>query len=154
MKSTDTHQYLLHTSCHPSHIKKSIPFSLALRIHRICSTTEKFQQRTNKMLEFLCKRGHRRQHVQSQINKAFQILCRDTLFYKSETRNTDRPVLVTIYNPSLPNLNNVTKKYYPVLTATERCQEAFKDTPLLAYRRPKKPSRLPSQSQIKTITSK
>ena len=29
VKSTDTHQYLLHTSCHPSHIKKSIPFSLA-----------------------------------------------------------------------------------------------------------------------------
>ena len=29
------------------------------------------------------------------------------------------------------------KKYYPILTATEHCQEAFKDTPLLAYRRPK-----------------
>ena len=40
VKSTDTHQYLLHTSCHLSHIKKSIPFSLALRILRICSTRE------------------------------------------------------------------------------------------------------------------
>ena len=89
IKSTDTHQYLPHTSCHPSHIKKSIPFSLALCIHRICSTTEKFQQRTNKLLEFLCKRGHRRQYVQSQINKAFQIPRHDTLFYKSKTRNTD-----------------------------------------------------------------
>ena len=137
VKSTDTHQYLLHTSCHPSHIKKSIPFSLDLRIRRICSTTEKFQQRTNELLEFLCKRGHRRQYVQSQINKAFQIPRRDTLFYKSKTRNTDRPVFVTTYNPSLPNLNNVIKKYYPILTATERCQEAFKNTRLLAYRRPK-----------------
>ena len=138
VKSTDTHQYLLHTSCHPSHIKKSIPFSLALRIHRICSTTEKFKQRTNELLhEFLCKRGHRRQYVQSQINKAFQIPRCDTLFYKSKTRNTDRPVFVTTYNPSLPNLNNVIKKYYPILIATERCQEAFKDTPLLAYRCPK-----------------
>ena len=63
VKSTHTHQYLLHTSCHPSHIKKSIPFSLALHIHRICSTTEKFKQRTNKLLEFLCKRGHRRPYV-------------------------------------------------------------------------------------------
>ena len=75
--------------------------------------------------------------MQSQINKAFQIPCRDTRFYKSKTRNTDRPVFVTTYNPSLPNLNNVIKKYYPDLTATELCQEAFKDTPLLAYRRPK-----------------
>ena len=137
VKLTDTHQYLLHTSCHPSHIKKSIPFSLTLRIHCICSTTEKFQQRTNELLEFLGKHRHRRQYVQSQINKAFQIPCRDTLFYKSKTRNTDRPVFVTTYNPSLPNLNNIIKKYYPILTTTEQCQEAFKDTPLLAYRCPK-----------------
>ena len=138
VKSTDTHQYLLHTSCHPSHTKKSIPFSLALLVRRICSTTEKFKQRTNELLEFLCKRGHRRQYVQSQINKALQISRRDTFFYKSKTRNTDRPVFVTTYNPGLPSLNNVIKKYYPILTATERCQEAFKDTPLLAYRLPKK----------------
>ena len=138
VKSTDTHHYLLHTSCHPSHIKKSIPFSLSLCIRRICSTTEKFQQRTNELLEFLCKRGHRRQYMQSQISKAFQIPRRDTLFYKSKTGNTDQPVFVTTYNPSLPNLNDVIKKYYPILTATERCQGAFKDTPLFSYRRPKK----------------
>ena len=128
VKSADTYQYLLHTSCHPSHIKTSILFSLALRIRRICSTTKKFKQRTNELLEFLCKRGHRRQYLQSQINKAFQISRRDTLFYKSKTKNTDRPVFVTTYNPSLPNLNNVIRKYYPILTATERCQEAFKYT--------------------------
>ena len=75
--------------------------------------------------------------MQSEISKAFQISRRDTLFYKSKTRNTDQPVFVTAHNPSLPNLNNVIKKYYPFLTATERCQEAFKDTPLLAYRRTK-----------------
>ena len=52
-------------------------------------------------------------YVQSQINKAFQIPRRDTLFHKSKTRNTDRPVFVTTYNPSLPNLNYVIKEYYP-----------------------------------------
>ena len=72
VKSTDTHPYLLHTSCHPNHVKKSTPFSLALRIHRICSTDEKFKQRTSELLEFLGKRGHKRQYVQAQINKAFK----------------------------------------------------------------------------------
>ena len=86
VKPTDTHQYLLHTSCHPSHIKKSILFSLALRIRRICSTTEKFKQRTNALLEFLCKHGHRRQYVQSQINKAFHIPRRDTLFLQIKNK--------------------------------------------------------------------
>ena len=50
---------------------------------------------------------------------------------------TDLSSLLPEYNPSLPNLNNVIKKCYPILIATEHCQEAFKDTPLLAYRCPK-----------------
>ena len=36
-KPTDKHQYLLHSSSHPYHTKKSIPYSLALRLRRICS---------------------------------------------------------------------------------------------------------------------
>ena len=87
-------------------LKCPIPFSLALCIRRICSTTEKFKQKTSELLEFLCKRGHKRQYVQAQINKAFQIPCRDTLYYHSK-KNTDRPVFVTTYNPSLPQLNSI-----------------------------------------------
>ena len=37
-KPTDKHQHLLYSSCHPLHTKKAIPFSLALRLRRICST--------------------------------------------------------------------------------------------------------------------
>ena len=36
-KPTDTHQYLLPTSCHPKHFCKNVPYSLALRLRRICS---------------------------------------------------------------------------------------------------------------------
>ena len=35
-KPTDSHQYLLPTSCHPRHCCKNILYSLALRIRRIC----------------------------------------------------------------------------------------------------------------------
>ena len=51
--------------------------------------------------------------------------------------NTDRPVLVTIYNPSLPHLNSIIRKYFPILTATKRGSEAFKDAPFIAYSCPK-----------------
>ena len=37
-KPTDKHQYLLKTFCHPTHTKRTIPFSLALHLCRICST--------------------------------------------------------------------------------------------------------------------
>ena len=46
-KATDKHQYLLHSSCHPQHTKRAIPFSLALRLRRICSSDETFKQRSN-----------------------------------------------------------------------------------------------------------
>ena len=36
-KPTDRVQYLLPNSCHPNHIFKNVPYSLALRILRICS---------------------------------------------------------------------------------------------------------------------
>ena len=42
-KPTDKHQHLFssYSSCHPLHTqKKAIPFSLALRLRRICSTDE------------------------------------------------------------------------------------------------------------------
>ena len=143
VKSTDIHQYLLHISCHLDHVKKSIPFSLALRVRCICSTAEKFKQTTSELLEFLCKRGHKRQYVQAQINKAFQIPRCDTLYYQSK-KNTDRLVFITTYNPSLPRLNSIIQLYFPILTATKSGTEAFKDAPLIAYRRPKKLMRFSS----------
>jgi hypothetical protein len=39
-KPTDKHQYLSPSSCHPKHCFKSIPFSQAIRVNRICSTVE------------------------------------------------------------------------------------------------------------------
>ena len=39
-KETDRNQYLLPSSCHPAHVSDNIPYSLALRIVRICSLPE------------------------------------------------------------------------------------------------------------------
>ena len=40
-KPTDSHSYLhvhvLHSSSHPSHVKNSIPYSLFLKLHGLCS---------------------------------------------------------------------------------------------------------------------
>ena len=46
---TDTHPYLHWTSAHPPHLKYSIPYSQALRLRRICSSTRVLEQR---MLEY------------------------------------------------------------------------------------------------------
>ena len=57
-KPTDKHQYLLHSSCHPKHTKRAIPFSLAFRLCRICSSNETFTLRTNELKSYLNERGY------------------------------------------------------------------------------------------------
>ena len=52
-KPTDKHQYLLHSSCHPIHTKRAVPFSLALRLRRICSTNETFTLRTDELIDYI-----------------------------------------------------------------------------------------------------
>ena len=48
-KPNDKHQYLYYWSCHPEHTKTSLPYSLALRLRRICSKETLFQKRIEEM---------------------------------------------------------------------------------------------------------
>ena len=48
-KETDTHNYLHHTSLHPDHCKQAIPYSLFLRLRRICSDDDDFITRKTEM---------------------------------------------------------------------------------------------------------
>ena len=49
-KPTDKHQYLLKSSCHPNHRERTIPFSLALRLRRMCTTDTFFDQRCKELI--------------------------------------------------------------------------------------------------------
>ena len=52
-KQTDRNQYLLPSSCHPKATSKAIPFSLSLRIVRICTKKEQRDQRLLELKELL-----------------------------------------------------------------------------------------------------
>ena len=44
IKSTDRHQYLHYVSSHPDHPKKSVVYSQALKLSRICSEEKKIEE--------------------------------------------------------------------------------------------------------------
>ena len=50
IKETDRHQYLHYSSSHPNHTKRSIVFSQALRMKRICSEEEDFKTHINEIM--------------------------------------------------------------------------------------------------------
>ena len=82
-KPTDKHQYFLKSSCHKSHIKRSIPFSLALRSRRICSTDFPFEKRFN--------RGYIRSFLKSEIRRVHFIPRCGLLTEPQQQKNSLRP---------------------------------------------------------------
>ena len=69
-KPTDRNQYLLTSSCHPAHVTTNIPFSLALRIVRICSDPEARDKRLEELECLLLARGYKAGMVKAAVDKA------------------------------------------------------------------------------------
>ena len=89
VKQTDGHQYLGPSSCHPYHCTKSIPYSQALRINRICLENVFFDLRCNELEEWFIKRNYNPAVVRKPILKA-RAFSKDTLLGKvEEVRNND-----------------------------------------------------------------
>jgi hypothetical protein len=73
-KPTDKHQYLSSSSCQPKHSFKSIPFSQAIRIKRICSTVETTKQRLGDLCHHLKRRGYNDKVIESGFSKASETI--------------------------------------------------------------------------------
>ena len=133
-KPTDKHQHLLYSSCHPLHTKKAIPFSLALRLRRICSTDATFHTRTAQLTTYLLKRGYNRNFVNKQIRRAADIPRQLTL----QTKDINKPKripFITTFNPSLPHISHIIKKHFNLLLSSHRCKSVFQHPPVVAFRR-------------------
>ena len=97
-KPTDTHSYLHWTSAHPPHLKQSIPYSQALRLGRVCSSTSVLEQRILEYSNFFVACGYKRDRALSEMRKVLP-LTKDESLRARERRTTSRIPLVTTYNP-------------------------------------------------------
>ena len=86
-KPTDRIQYLLPSSCHAKNVFKSIPFSLAMRIIRICSKTEYRDRRLNELIQMLVSRNYKLQDLLPIIETVKKIPRHQALKYKKNIKN-------------------------------------------------------------------
>ena len=95
-KPTDTHQLLHHSSCHPSHTKRGIPYGQALRLRRICSEEGFFAKRLGELETYLLERGYSKGEIDSQVNRVKGLDRRD-LLDRSQNHNDDSriPLVLT-----------------------------------------------------------
>ena len=68
-KESDRQGYLHRKSEHVESLKRSIPFSQVLRLHRICSTNNEFQDSCDKLRNKLIERGYKQQEINEGIER-------------------------------------------------------------------------------------
>ena len=136
-KPTDRNQYLLTSSCHPAHVTDNIPYSLALRIVRICSETHDRDKRLDELKILLLSRNYRLGMINAAIEKAKSVSRIQALTRVEKSEVARRPVFVVHYDPRLPSVTKIVKKHWRTMISTDpHLREVYPLPPLVAYRRP------------------
>ena len=133
-KPTDRQNYLHAKSAHPLSLKKSIPYSQALRIKRLCSTFDEYKKHSNDMVQRFMEKGYKENIIRNQIEKVDN-LERSTLLNKTNAvRKNVIPFSVT-YSPTLPNIREIINKHWHILNINNTFRNVFKATPAIAFRK-------------------
>ena len=69
IKSTDKHQYLPYTSAHADHSKRSMVFSQALGVTRICYIKRDFERHLYNMNSWFDARSYPKHLAQNEMSK-------------------------------------------------------------------------------------
>ena len=126
IKPTDTHQYLHASSCHVFHSKKSIPYSQALRLNRICSENSFFNKRCNDLDIWHKGRGYSDKLVRKKVLKARKFSRAELLNNQTEKENEDKLVRNITYHPSLVQLKIIMTRIHLLLTPDNEHNKVFR----------------------------
>jgi len=135
-KPTDRCQYLLPSSCHPSHITKNIPFNLCNRLLRICSSKETLKIRLEELKNLLLTREYRERPINEAIQRVLNMDREEALKYRQKEENK-RTIFVTTYNPALPSVSKILQKHWRVMIQDPYLKKVFPQPPMVAFRRAK-----------------
>ena len=111
-KPTDSHNYLLHSSSHPQHVKNAIPFSQFLRLRRLCSEDSDFNNKCEEMCQFFKKRGY------PDCNHAATLIVTTG---KHRAQETDRETALQTSQNEENNRIPFTLTYHPQNLAVKKC---------------------------------
>ena len=137
VKPTGTRQYLHRHSCHPTHCKRGMPYSHALRIRRICSEREDDLRRTQELKGFLNNWGYNEDEIQNQIDRTTGLNKEALLCSKRTKTPLERVPLIVTYHLGFPPLRGILDKHSSILHVSKNLRElAVRNSPFLANRRP------------------
>ena len=137
IKPTDTHQYLHASSCHVYHSKRSIPYSQALRLNRICSEPSFFDLRCGQLKHWLLERGYKEKMVCDQIQRARRNKRNDLLFQERGKKTNPGVKLNITYHPAYSKLKSILSNIHILLTPDDEHRKVFQNIPVVGFKRGK-----------------
>ena len=154
-KPTDRNQYLLPSSCHPPHCVKNIPYSLAMRIVRICTDSEQRDQRLCELRDLLLERNYSVGIINSAIEKARAIPRNVALKHVARTTSDTRPNFVVSFDQRLPDLPSIINKHWRSMTSMDPyLKEVFMSPPRISFRRQKNIRDLLVRAKVSSSTGR
>ena len=134
VKPTSVNQYLSPESCHPSHIWRNIPYSLAFRLRRICSEDQDFEDQLLKLRDLLIERGYRIKVIENAFDRVRRLLREHTL-EKVMKPPSDKTTFVITFDPRLTSIPGVIHKHARTLMLDSRMKETFSEGFQVAFKR-------------------
>ena len=134
-KPTDRCQYLLPSSCHPSHVCQNIPKSLGLRLVRIVTNPDTLKERMKELADLLISRDYRKKVVYDNLNEVIKIPRTEAL--KRVIRDKPkRTIFCLTFDPRLPDISKILKKHFSVLIKDSFMRGCFGvNPPMVAWRK-------------------
>ena len=113
-KPTSSQMYLHADSIHPKSTSTDIQKGVSLRLRRICSTDEEFNERSKEYKAFLVARGHNPTSILKEFYRTANLTRTQARDKRSDNR--DKPKRLTTfaaeYNPSWPNIQEKIKNAF------------------------------------------
>ncbi|CAJ0949911.1 unnamed protein product [Ranitomeya imitator] len=127
VKSTDKNSLLYFTSCHPHHIKRSLPRSQYSRINRIVSDPSRRTVRLNEMASKFRARGYPESFLDFPLDSSSST--------KSQSR-VNRMAFVNTYHPFMPIFHGLIHKHWSLLGLSYPTIPEFQVAPLMCHKKP------------------
>ena len=103
-----------------------VPQGIALRLRRICDTTEKYESRAEEYKNYLLARDYKPSLVDEQFSKKISKISReDVRKNKPKSNQVNKIKFVTKYKPRLPKIDGIIKKHISVLHNDDALRTVF-----------------------------
>ena len=110
-KATNSFTYVLPSTCFPKTNIENIPKCVALRLRRICDSYSKFEKRSTEYQKYLIARDYKPSKVKKQFSDVRNISREEARRSKTKGNFSTTCNLITQYNPMLPNIKTIFKKF-------------------------------------------